>query len=155
MARTIQDLEAYLQASGRPIEKTDETTFVLVPRAEIQPLVAVMADGPVVIITVAIGPAPKGTAAMQAGFFRRLLELNATDLLYCSYGLRGDNIILSSAHELENLDMNELLAILADIDLALNRHIKELVALSEATGEGLTWEFLPASRSSSRPTSTT
>ncbi|MCS6899859.1 MAG: hypothetical protein RMJ98_02045 [Myxococcales bacterium] len=131
MARTIQDVEAFLLATGRPFEKNEDGTFLLVPQGDIQPVVAIRVDGPVVTTTVEIGPAPAPDAPHQTALLRRLLELNASDLLYCAYGLRGDTIVLSAGHELENLDMNEIQAMIADIELAISRHVKELVALSE------------------------
>lgn len=134
MARTVQDLEAYLTACNRQFETSEEGTILLAPNGEGLPFIGVRADDPVVF-SVDIGPAPK-TERLQARLFRRLLELNASDLLYCAYGLRGDSIVLSSAHELENMDLNEVQAILSDIDLALARHMKELVALSSASTEG-------------------
>jgi|GEM_PF-440208 len=157
MARTIQDLEAYLLATGRPFEKRDDGTYLLVPQGDIQPLVAIRADGPVVATSVTIGPAPARDAPGQVPLLRRLLELNAGDLLYCAYGIVDDTIVLSSAHELENLDMNEVQAILSDIEIALHRHLGELIklsALSTPAGDKL-WEYLPVSLSSSRRTSTT
>ena len=54
---------------------------------------------------------------------RRLLELNATDLMHVAYAIEGSTIVLSAALELENLDQNELEATLSDVDLALARHI--------------------------------
>lgn len=134
MARTTQDLEAFLLASGRPFEKNDEGTYLLVPQGDIQPVVAIRADGPLVITSVEIGPAPALNAPNQAPLLRRLLELNVDDLLYCAYGLREGQIVLSCSHELENLDMNEVQGILSDIELALTRHIKELVELSASAG---------------------
>lgn len=134
MARTIQDLEAFLHATGRPFEKNDDGTYLLVPQGDIQPVVAIRADGPTVTTTVEIGPAPAQDSPHLTRLLRRLLELNASDLLYCAYGLRGDSIVLSSGHELENLDMNEVQAMLSDIELALTRHVKELVELSDPAG---------------------
>jgi len=134
MARTIQDVEAFLLATGRPFEKNEDGTFLLVPQGEIQPVMAIRVDGPAVTITLEIGPAPAPDAPNQTALLRRLLEFNASDLLYCAYGLRGDSIVLSAGHELENLDMNEIQAMLSDIEMALSRHIKELVALSESAG---------------------
>jgi hypothetical protein len=133
MARTTKDLEAYLEASGRSFDKADDETYILPPIAEGKPVVAIRVDGAMVTTTVPIGPVPQGDPARVALFLRRLLELNASDLLFCAYGIRGDSVLLSSAHELENLDLNEVQAILGDIDLALARHLKELVALSSAT----------------------
>lgn len=129
MARTRKDLEAYLQAIGRPYECSEDGTYLLAPTGEGTPVIGVRADDPVVF-SVQIGDAPQGNPAVEAGLFRRLLELNASDLLYASYGMRGGRIVLSAAHELENLDLNEVQAIIGDIDLALARHMKELLALS-------------------------
>jgi hypothetical protein len=78
-----------------------------------------------VAVNVAIGPAPKDTAH-QLALFRRLLELNASDLMYASYGLEDGNVVLSAAHALDTLDDVELEATLADIDVALARHTGEL-----------------------------
>ena len=45
---------------------------------------------------------------------RRLLELNATDLLHGSYGIQGNEVVLTEALELSHLDYEEFLASLAD-----------------------------------------
>src|SRR4051794_38154598 len=110
MARTVKDLEAFLVACNRTFETSEGGTIVLAPTGDGLPVVVVRADDPVVF-SVEVGPAPKSDR-VQARLFRKLLELNANDLLYAAYGLRGDNIVLSSAHELANLDLNEVEAIL-------------------------------------------
>jgi hypothetical protein len=46
--------------------------------------------------------------------------------MHASYGIEAGTVVLSAALELENLDMNELEAILSDIDLALARHVPVL-----------------------------
>jgi hypothetical protein len=58
--------------------------------------------------------------------FRKLLELNATELLHASYAVDGDFIVLGSALELDNLDLNELEAVLADLDMAVSEHVVAL-----------------------------
>jgi hypothetical protein len=128
MARTAKDLEAYLSSIGRSFESTDGGTIVLAP-VEGQPSIGVRAEDPVVF-TAEIGSAPKNDPPTEARLFRRLLELNASDLLYTAYGLRDGTIVLSSAHPLQNLDLNEVEGILSDFDLALARHVEELLALS-------------------------
>ncbi len=61
--------------------------------------------------------------------------------MHASYGLEGGTVVLSAALELENLDMNELEAILSDIDLALARHVPALhdrervMAMGDAPGD--------------------
>ena len=153
MARTVKDLEAYLAAIGRHFETRADGTLRLEPSSEGGPPTFVRTGDPVVF-SIEIGKAPHGDFGVEAKFFRRLLELNAGDLLYCAYGLRGEDVVLSAAHELENLDLNEVQAVLGDMDLALARHMKELVSLSGTKGLHTSWECSRASRSSSKPTST-
>jgi hypothetical protein len=134
MGRTAKDLEAYFLAIGRRYRTVDEGTFVLDPPAHASgPLIGVRVttDGPVVF-TAEFGATPGGGAEAETKFFRRLLEMNASDLLYCAYGVRDGAVILSSAHELSNLDLNEVEAILSDFDLAIARHQQDMPSASRA-----------------------
>ena len=58
--------------------------------------------------------------------YKKLLELNATSLVHAAYGLEGDQVVLAAALELTSLDLNELEAVLADVDLALAEHVPTL-----------------------------
>ena len=69
------------------------------------------------MIRVRVGDLNKVTD--PAGLFRLLLERNARELVHASYGLDDGSVVLSSALELENLDFNELQAVLDEIDVAL------------------------------------
>lgn len=62
----------------------------------------------------------------QRELYRRLLELNATDLVHGAYGLEDGGIILSDTLELENLDFSEFRASLESMALALTSHWQEL-----------------------------
>ena len=46
-----------------------------------------------------------------------------------AYALEGDRIVLGAALELENLDLNELEAVLEGVDLALVEHVPVLRGL--------------------------
>jgi hypothetical protein len=74
-------------------------------------------------------PAP---AAEQAALNRRLLELNASDLLHGSYGIDQDNVVLTEALELAHLDFEEFLASYESMTLSLTSHLRELAAFREA-----------------------
>ena len=80
---------------------------------------------PIVALRVVIGPAPDD-ATHQLRLYTKLLAYNASDLMHVSYGLEGKEVVLSAALPLENLDLNELEALLSDVDLALARHIPTL-----------------------------
>lgn len=129
MARTERDVEAYLQALGKSWDRLEDGTYVV--RKGDAPATALRMSGALLVAQVFIGDAPRGKAETEAKLFRRLLQFNASELVYCSYGLENGHIVLSAALELENLDLNELEAVLSDIDLALVRHVAELRELSK------------------------
>jgi hypothetical protein len=127
MPRTAQDLERFLLRLERPFEPAGEGTWLLSGGPDAPPVVVRVAP-PVVLLRVELGPVPSGTAA-EARVFRRLLELDASDLIHASYGVEGDRVTLSASLELDNLDLNELEAALADIDLALAGQVESIRGL--------------------------
>lgn len=127
MPRTAEDVENYLLSLNRRFEN-DGGTWVVSSGPD-SPPVAVRVSGPIVAMRVDIGPVPKDEQH-QARLFRKLLEYNASDLLHASYGIADGEVVLSAAHELENLDQNEIEATFSDIDLALARHIGELKGIA-------------------------
>ncbi|APR76615.1 Hypothetical protein A7982_01962 [Minicystis rosea] len=122
MPRTADDVENYLLTLDRRFEN-DGGTFVVTGSGGT--LIAIRVAPPIVAVRVAIGPAPNDEAHKMR-LFTKLLQYNATDLMHVSYGLEGGNVVLSAALELENLDLNELEAVLSDVDLALARHVPAL-----------------------------
>ena len=126
MPRTAEDVENYLLQLDRRYTNDGGTYLLEGPGATI----AVRVSPPIVAFRVVIGKVPEDEA-QQLRFFRMLLEYNATDLMHISYGVDGEQVVLSGALELENLDLNELEAVLSDIDLALARHVP---ALHQAAG---------------------
>lgn len=125
MSRTSQDVEAYLLRLERRFEPLEDGTYLVSSGPDAPPLV-IRVDPPVVVLRANIGEIPQGGAEIEARVYRRLLELNARDLLHASYGLADGMIELSAALELGNIDLNELEAALADIDLALATHVSEI-----------------------------
>jgi hypothetical protein len=123
MPRTAEDVENYLLKLDRRFEN-DAGTF-LVSTSGGTP-VAIRVAAPIVAIRVAIGPVPPD-ASHQTRMFRKLLELNASDLMHSSYGIENGTVVLAAALELENLDQNELEAVLNDMEMALARHVPSLV----------------------------
>jgi hypothetical protein len=128
--RTDKDVEAYLFRLKRRFSTVDDQsgTF-LVETSGGMPPVALRVDPPLVVLRVHIGDVKPG--ANHTPLFRRLLELNARQLVHTSYGLDDHHVVLSSALELENLDFNELQAALDEIDVALAQHVPELARLAK------------------------
>ena len=126
MPRTVEDVENYLVQLDRRFEN-DGGTFLL---AGANGTIALRVAPPIVAVRVTIGAVPTDQG-QQARIFRKLLQYNASDLMHVAYGVEGETIVLSAALELENLDLNELEALLSDVDLALARHVP---TLREAAG---------------------
>jgi len=130
MIKTSDDLEAQLGRLGRRYERNPDGTFVLSIGPH-QPPVALVMVPPVLVVQVAVGPAPTNDA-IAAKVYKKLLELNASALLHTAYGLEAEQIVLAAALELDNLDLNELEAVLADIDVALSEHVPVLRAMVQS-----------------------
>jgi hypothetical protein len=128
--RTQQDVEAYLLRLTRRFGTVDGQpgTFLL-ETGESTPRIALRVDPPLVVLRAHICDVKAGVD--HTPLFRRLLELNARQLLHTSYGLDDEHVVLSSALELENLDFNELQATLDEIDMALAQHVPVLVRLAK------------------------
>lgn len=126
--RSVKDVEAYLEKMNRAYESAPGATETfLISSGENYPPVALRVDPPLVVLRVRIGDVPDAPLEL----FRKLLQLNAKELVHSSYGVNEGAILLSSALELENLDYNELEAALDEIDLALAQQVPSLAALSK------------------------
>jgi hypothetical protein len=123
MPRTVDDIERFLEQLGRTYDRQGNT--FLVSTGAGGPPIAVHVADLVVVARVAIGPLPQSPERHLA-LFRQLLEYNATDLIHAAYGLAGGEIVLTAGQELENIDDNELAALVGDIEIALSRHIAVL-----------------------------
>jgi hypothetical protein len=129
MINTVDDLEAQLSRLGRMQERLSDGTF-LVSIGSSHPPVALRLTPPVLLVQVTVGPAPADDVK-AAPLYRHLLELNASALVHSAYGLEKGLIVLSSALELESLDLNELEAVLADMDVALSEHVPVLRKMAQ------------------------
>jgi len=124
MIQSNEDLEGYLLRLERRFERAEDGTYLVSMGAD-RPLVALRVAAPVLVLQVDIGQAPADDA-LAAPLFRKLLVLNATGLVHAAYGIEGSTIVLSAALELKNLDLNELEAVLADLDMALSNQVPTL-----------------------------
>ena len=124
MIQTGEDLEGYLLRLERRFERAEDGTYLVSMGAD-RPLVALLVAPPLLVAQVEIGVVPVDDAA-AAPLFRKLLVLNATALVHAAYGIEGERIVLSAALALQNLDLNELEAVLADLDMALTTQVPTL-----------------------------
>ena len=131
---TREDIEAFLDrlsADGASHEEVEPGLWVVKPGGALDFDVVVTHNPPVVLLRVKVMPLPTD-AAEAAALNKRLLELNATDLLHGAYGLDGDAVVLTEARELAHLDFEEFLASFESMTLSLTTHLRELAAFREA-----------------------
>jgi len=136
MIGSNEDLEGHLTRLDRSFERVEGGDVYLVSTGRGQPPCALSISPPVLVAQVRVAPAPATDDAGSARFMRRLLELNASGLLHAAFGIDGGQVLLTAALELQSLDINELEAVLADLDLALAEHVPGLVSLSKGVGPG-------------------
>jgi hypothetical protein len=64
-------------------------------------------------------------------FFKKLLELNASEMINCAYGLEGEKVVITGSLEYETLDYDEFRATLDAISMALTQHYPVLSVYRE------------------------
>jgi Zn-dependent protease with chaperone function len=136
MISNNEDLEGHLSRLNRAFERAGDADVYLVSMGPGQPPCALNISPPVLVAQVQVAAAPNSDDTGSARFMRRLLELNASGLLHAAFAIEGGRIVLTAALELQNLDVNELEAVLADLDMALAEHVPGLVSLSKSLGLG-------------------
>ncbi|MDZ7632742.1 MAG: hypothetical protein U5K74_15750 [Gemmatimonadaceae bacterium] len=128
-----EDLESFLVrlgAEGASYSEVEPGMFVVRPGGTPDAQVVVHLTPPVLLMRMNVLPVP-ADAETAARLARRLLELNATDLVHGAYGISGNDIILTEALELANLDFSEFLAAYESMTLALASHVRELAPFRE------------------------
>ena len=122
--RSSKDVEAYIIRMGRAFHEVGEGTWIV--KAERGDAVAVSCADPLVVARLEVGLLPKDG---REALFDKLLRLNAGALVHAAYGLDGELLVLAAALPLENLDFNELEALLGEIDLAAAQQLPDIRAL--------------------------
>jgi len=131
---TREDIEAFLDrlsADGATYQEIEAGLWVVKPGGSLDFDVVVTHNPPVVLLRVKVMPLPT-EGGEAAALNRRLLELNATDLLHGAYGIDGNAVVLTEALELAHLDFEEFLASFESMTLSLTGHLRELAAFREA-----------------------
>ena len=134
---TKEDIEGWLNriaadgAQGATFSEVEPGLWIVRPNGELDFSVVVHFEPPVVLLRVKVMAIPRNADAV-ATLSRRLLELNATDLVHGSYGIEQDSIVMTEALELSHLDYEEFLAAYESITVALASHLRELGSYREA-----------------------
>ena len=127
-----EDLEGFiarLEAEGSHAREVEPGLWVVTSNGE-GPEVVVHYAPPVVVLRVKVMSLP--AKLKKPDLYRHLLELNAKDLVHGSYGVDGNDIVLSDTLELETLDFNEFQASFESMTLALASHLATLAPYRDA-----------------------
>lgn len=131
---TKDDIESFLirlSATGATYTEVEPGFWIVRPSPESDLSLAVNYSPPVVLLRIDVMTLPDDATHM-ATLTRRLLELNASDLLHGAYGIQDKHIVLTEALELSALDFEEFLASYESMTLALASHLREFGSYREA-----------------------
>lgn len=126
-----EDIESWLIRTELDFEEIDDGIWMVRPTggeeatAVPEPPVMLSYQPPVILMRAAMRDAPEAED-QKLELYRRLLELNATDLVHGSYGLEDGEVVISDTLELETLDFEEFRASLESLTLAVTSHGPEL-----------------------------
>lgn len=129
--RTREDIESYLARAQVPFEVVGDEGMWLVRDSSLGEHIAIQAAGGLLLFRVKVLELRE--IGDRGALFEELLRLNASDLVHGSYGISDDAVVLTCTLELENLDYNELQAVLDDFSLALANHYEKLTKLRVTT----------------------
>jgi hypothetical protein len=131
---TRDDIETFLDrlaTEGTTYHEVEPGLWIIRPGGQIDFSVVCHYNPPVVVLRVKVMDLPADDVACN-GLARRLLQLNASDLVHGSYGIEQDAVVLTEALELSHLDYEEFLAAYESMTLALTSHLRELATYREA-----------------------
>src|SRR5437868_14428891 len=103
---TREDIESFLDriaAEGAHYEEVEEGLWLVKPSGALDFDLVVNYSPPVLLLRVKVMNVPDDDGKCNT-LTRRLLELNATELMHGAYGIEGESIVLTEALELSHLD---------------------------------------------------
>ncbi len=133
---TREDIESFLdrltsKGGGATYTEIEPGLWVVKAPGALDLDIIVHYSPPVVLLRVKVMNVPSNDGK-AASLNRRLLQLNATDLVHGSYGIERDSVVLTQALELADLDFDGFLASYEGMTLALTAHLRELSTYREA-----------------------
>jgi hypothetical protein len=131
---TREDIESFLDrlsSEGASYTEIEPGFWKVRPSGALDLDIVVHYSPPVVVLRVYVMDLPADESRV-AVLSRRLLQLNANELVHGSYGIEREAIVLTEALELGHLDYEEFLAAYEGMTLALASHLRELATYREA-----------------------
>ncbi len=130
---TRDDVESFLIRMDLDYEEVDEGMYLVKSRNGGPPIVIHHSE-PLLLIRVKVMDLPDSGEGLS-DLYRKLLVLNATDVVHGAYGVEEGEVILSDTLELETLDFVEVQASLESVLMAVSSHLEEIKALARPDEE--------------------
>lgn len=128
---TKDDVESFLdRLDGGAVSVKELEPGLWLVRTQDEAEVVVHYAPPVVILRLRVMDLP-ASEPRRSELFRQLLQFNARELVHGSYGLEGDQVVLTDTLELDTLDYSEFEASFDSITLALASHLTALAPYRE------------------------
>jgi hypothetical protein len=121
--RTYEDIEGYLLRLSQPFEELKKGLWVIHDEYDNIDNIVIHFAPPVIVFRVNLMKVPEKN---REDFFRKLLELNATEMLHGAYGIEGEKVVAMATLQTENLDYNEFQAAVDSLSMAIADHYKIL-----------------------------
>jgi hypothetical protein len=130
--RTNMDIENYLKTLGADYKVIKEDVWLVsLKDTDIDNLI-ISHVPPLVVFRINLMPVPSKN---REGFFRRLLEINAKEMVHGAYGIEGDKVVIIDTLQMENLDLNEFEASIEALYYTVVHHFNELAGYLEKKGD--------------------
>jgi hypothetical protein len=121
---TREDVDRYLLRMELDYEEVEEGMWLVNTQEDGAPLV-VSHTPPLLVFRLKVMDIPDDERRC-AELYRKLLEMNANELVHAAYGLEEGDVILTASLQLENLDFNEFQSMIDSFQMALAADLEEL-----------------------------
>jgi hypothetical protein len=119
---TPEDIESFLLRMEENTQEVEPGMWVV---DEDSGRLVIHHSPPLLLLRVKVLEVPREDSRCTE-LFRRLLELNASDLVHGAYAIEEGEIILTETLELEHLDFGTFQAAVDSLQLALASHLESL-----------------------------
>jgi hypothetical protein len=121
---TREDVDRYLLRMELDYEEVEEGMWLVNTQEDGAPLV-VSHTPPLLVFRLKVMDIPDDERRC-AELFRKLLEMNANELVHAAYGLEEGDVILTASLQLQNLDFNEFQSMIDSFQMALAADLEDL-----------------------------
>ena len=129
MARTHDDIERYIVTSGIDYEEAAPGMWLLHHLEWGGAQIIIQHTDPLLVFRCKLFELPKLSTEREAALFRRLLQLNATDLVQGAYAIEDQSVVVVGVLQSISLDENEFMAAIDSVTMAIVEHHDELIKL--------------------------